>query len=261
MDLKISDLKVGAKLIFGNYGVTTASNPITWLKASRDNEFLSEFVLDLLRFDAQERNNPNRDMYWHGNGTYELSNIIQFMNSYEEDWYEPMHDHDAPPGSVSNNHDGTGDYVNHAGFLHDFEDYELESLAGRIELPTIANIFGRGGVPKFPLFNRKGFRGKPTADLVYGRYGHDLSETSYCEYWLKDGAGAYTVNCVDRAGVCRGAYASHYRGFRPKCKMKPETKVEQLPDGSFRIIPFGAIKPRSTNVCTDEEFMALMGLL
>lgn len=261
MDLKISDLKVGAKLIFGNYGVGTASNPITWLKASKDNEFLSEFVLDLLKFDVQERTNPNRDMYWHGNGNYELSNILQFMNSYEEEWYEPTHDYDAPPGNANNTQDGSGEYVNHAGFLHDFEDYELESLAGRIDLPTIANIYGIGGVPKFPLFNRKGFRGKPTADLVYGRWGHNMSETSYCEYWLGDGVGAYTVNYVDRAGIKRGTYASSYRGFRPKCRLKPETKVEPMPDGSFRIVPFGTTKPRSSKVCTDEEFMALMVLL
>ena len=50
--MKIGDLKVGAKLFFGNYGANeTSIHPITWLKASRDNEFLSEFVLDLLKFD------------------------------------------------------------------------------------------------------------------------------------------------------------------------------------------------------------------
>ena len=261
MDLTIADLKIGAKLVFGNYGVTDVLDPITWLKASKDNEFLSEFVLDILKFDAQERNNPNRDINWHGNGNYEQSNILQFMNSDEEDWYEPTHDYDVPPGIPNSGEDSTGNYVNHPGFLHEFEDYELECLDGRINLPTVANIFGAGGVPKFPLFNRKGFRGKPTADLVYGRYGHELNETSYCSYWLCDNAAVYTARCVDRAGCNRASYASSWEGFRPKCKLKPDTKVEALPDGSFRVIPFGATKPRSSKVCTDEEFMALMGLL
>jgi len=150
LDLKISDLKVGAKLIFGNYGVSTAVYPITWLKANKECEFLSEFVLDLLKFDYQERNNPNRDCFYHGNGNYEQSNIIQFMNSPEDDWYEPMHDYDAPPGNMGGLADAHGDYVHHSGFLSGFEDYEIECLASRVDLPSIANIYGAGGVPRFP---------------------------------------------------------------------------------------------------------------
>lgn len=260
--MTIADLKVGAKLVFGNYGVTTSVNPITWLKANRDNEFLSEFVLDLLKFDASERDNRDHtDCRWHGNAKYEWSNILQFMNSHEEDWYEAMHSYDAPPGVMNRANDGPGDYVLHPGFLHDFEDYELECLASRVDLPTVANVFGAAGVPKFPLFNRKGYRGRPTTDLVFGKYHHNMNEMSFCEYWLSDNNGVYTAQYVDRAGSKRGTYANCYSGLRPKCTLKPDTKVEQLPDGSFRVIPFQASKPRSSKVCTDEEFMALMGLL
>lgn len=262
MNLTIADLKVGAKLVFGNYGVTTSVRPITWLKANRDNEFLSEFVLDLLKFDASERDNrDNTDYHWYGNANYELSNILQFMNSHEEDWYKAMHDYDAPPGNINRAADGPGDYVFHPGFLHDFEDYELECLAGRVDLPTTANIFGAAGVPKFPLFNRKGFRGRPSADLVSGSYFHNMSDSSFCEYWLSDNCSICKVNYVDRGGSMRSSRANYYSGLRPKCTLKPDTKVEQLPDGSFRVIPFQASKPRSSKVCTDEEFLALMGLL
>lgn len=262
MDLKISDLKVGAKLVFGKYGVSTTARPITWLKASKDNEFLSEFVLDSLQFDALESTNPQRYICYHGNGNYEASNIIQFANSYEDDWYEPMHMYDSPPGNVGSTNDRFGEYVNHAGFLHDFEDYELEVLASRIDLPSTANVYGAGGVPKFPLFNRKGFRGRPAEDLVYNKWGHDLHETSFCEFWLSDNTGSYLAYYVDRSGSRRNTYCNHAVGFRPKCKIKPDTRVEALPDGSgYRIIPFEATKRRSSKVCTDEEFMAFMGLL
>lgn len=262
MDLKISDLKVGAKLIFGNYGVSTAVYPITWLKANKECEFLSEFVLDLLKFDYQERNNPNRDCFYHGNGNYEQSNIIQFMNSPEDDWYEPMHDYDAPPGNMGGLADAPGDYVHHSGFLSGFEDYEIECLASRVDLPSIANIYGAGGVPRFAMFNRKGFRGRPSIDLVQNKYCHDMNEDSFCEFWVSDRAGGYTATYVDRAGSRRNTYATCYHGLRPKCTINPDTKVEPLPDGSgFRIVPFTATKPRNSKVCTDEEFMALMGLL
>lgn len=262
MDLKISDLKVGAKLIFGNYGVGAAVHPITWLKATKECDFLSEFVLDILKFDHNERNNPQRDFYFHGNGDYEVSNLIQFMNSHEEDWYENMHDYDAPPGTPGGTYDGLGDYANHPGFLHEFEDYELECLDSRMDLPTIANILGGGREARFPLFNRKGYRGRPTIDLVYNRGGHDMTEDSFCEFWVSDNTHTYTAEYIDRAGSRRRTYANCRQGLRPKCKIKPDTKVEPLPDGSgFRIVPFTATKPRSSKVCTDEEFMALMGLL
>lgn len=263
--MKIDDLKVGAKLFFGNYGThATSIHPITWLKASRDNEFLSEFVLDLLKFDVQERNNPDREIYWYGNGNYELSNIIQFMNSFEDDWYNPMHEFDSPPGNPVKVSDGLGEYVNHSGFLHNFEDYELECLASRIDLPSYANIFGSGGSPRFPLFSRKGFRGRPHADLIYHRLGHDMNEDSFCGFWLSDMSGKYSALWVDRGGCRKVNHASSISGFRPKCTIKHDIEVEPMPDGSgYRIVSFEPSKARnrSSKVCTDEEFLAFMGLL
>ena len=146
--------------------------------------------------------------------------------------------------------------------MHDFEDFELECLASRVDLPTIANILGAGREARFPLFNRKGYRGRPTSDLVYNKGGHDMNEDSFCEFWVSDGENGRYAGYIDRSGGKRSAYPSTRLGLRPKCKLNPDTKVEPLPDGSgFRIVPFTASKPRSSRVCTDEEFMALMGLL
>lgn len=262
MNLKVADLKVGAKLVFGNYGVGAELYPVTWLKANKECEFLSEFVLDLLEFDNAERNNPTLRCRHYGNSDYEKSNIIQFMNSYEDDWYEPMHDYDAPPGNPSNLEDAAGDYVNHPGFLNGFEDYEIECLASRIDLPSVANIYGAGCVPKFSLFNRKGFRGRPSADLVQNKYYHGMNKDSFCEFFLSDSADAYSAYYVDKSGNKRSTRANCYQGLRPKCTINPDANIESMPDGSgFRIVPFEATKRRTSNVCTDEEFMALMGLL
>ena len=263
--MKIGDLKVGAKLFFGSYGTRADTiHPIAWLKASRDNEFLSEFVLDLIKFDAQERNNPDRDIYWYGNGNYEISNILQFLNSFADDWYDPMHNYDAPPGNPVNVYDGQGEYVNHSGFLHDFEDYELECLSGRIDLPSYANIFGSGGSPRFQLFSRKGFRGRPHVDVVYNRIGHNMSEDSFCDFWISDTSGKYNASCIDRSGSRKTTYAANIGGLRPKCTINPDIEVEPMPDGSgYRIVAFEAQKTRARNpkIATNEEFLALMGLL
>lgn len=268
-ELTIADLKVGAKLVFGNYGVTGAeAHPITWLKASKECDFISEFVLDWLKFDAAEQNNPNRDNYWHGNADYETSNIIQFLNSYKDDWYDPMHAYDAPPGNVENMADATGDYVNHTGFLYNFSEYELNCLASRIDLPSSANIYGNGMFPKLQVFNRKGFRGKPSVDLIRNKRGvGGLREGSYCEFWLRDSfypGDSFRVSYVDKAGQKCYMYASLAMGLRPICKIDKNARVEQLPDGSgYRIVPFETenIRVRSSKVCTDDEFLELMGLL
>ena len=258
--MTIADLKTGAKLVFGNYGVGAGIHHISWLKTGRENMFLSEFVLDILKFDNHERSNPQRDFYYHGNGDYETSNIIQFMNSHEEDWYESMHRYDAPPGSPDSMYDSLGDYFHHPGFLHEFEDYELECLDGRIDLPTVANIIGTGREARFPLFNRKGYRGRPTIDLVYNKGGHDMNKDSFCEFWVSDASGFY-VGYIDRAGARRDTYANSRQGLRPICRLKPTTEVELQADGTYRVVPFTASKPRSSKICTDEEFLELMGLL
>lgn len=261
--MTIADLKVGAKLVFGAYGVGDATHPITWLKANREGgEFLSEFVLDLLKFDAEEQNSPSHEHRYYGNADYGLSNIFQFMNSYEDDWFNPSHQYDCPPGNYNRPGDRTGDYLHHPGFLNAFEDYEIECLAGSVNLPTLANIFGANGEPRMQFFNRKGFRGRPSSDLVYGKHGHCLEETSYCEYWLSDGTDSSSYRSfIGRDGSKHSTTADNAIGFRPKCVIKPTTEVEPIGDGSFRIVPFEPSKRRGPQIATDEELLNLMGLL
>lgn len=261
MELTVAGLKTGAKLVFGRYGCIDNVYPITWLKAGKGTEFISEFVIDTLMFDSPERNSPARQFYYTGNPCYEVSNIFQFLNSSEEDWYNPMHQFDSPPGLTSATNGLRGTYTQHDGFLREFEDYEVECLDGFVGLPTTANIIGADGEARFPLFNRKGYRGRPSHDLVYNKGAqHNMGEESFCEFWLSDGNDKY-VRYLDRGGRCGSTFASSCYGIRPKCKLKPDTKVELQADGTYRIAPFAVSESRSSNVCTDDEFMALMGLL
>lgn len=259
--MTIADLKTGAKLVFGNYGVGPDIYPIYWLKTGRDNVFISEFVLDILKFDNLERNNPDREYYYGGNSNYELSNILQFLNSCEDDWYNAMHEYDAPPGSFNNTHNIFGDYVLHTGFLNEFEDYELECLDGRIDLPTRANIVGTGAEARFPLFNRKGYRGRPCIDLVRNKDGCDVNEGSFCEFWLRDAERSSVSLYIDRSGIVRRTSPNSSNGVRPICKLKPTTEVKLQTDGTYCVVPFAASKPRDSKICTDEEFLSFMGLL
>ena len=260
--MTIADLKVGAKLVFGSYGVGGAIYPITWLKANKDGEFLSESVLDIVKFDALERSNQVHDYRYSGNSDYRLSNVFQFLNSCEDDWYGPTHEFDEPPGVLTRPGERLGEYLRHPGFLNEFQDYEIESLSGSVNLPTIANIFGANGEPRFMLFNRKGYRGKPTTDLVYGRCGHGLEESSYCEYWaIDETCRSGRQYFVGRDGSMRSTYADHVSGLRPKCVIRPELEVELIDDCLYRIVPFKATKSHGPQIATDEELLNLMGLL
>ena len=202
------------------------------------------------------------DYRYSGNSDYGLSNVFQFLNSCEDDLYDPTHEFDEPPGVLTRPGERLGEYLRHPGFLNEFQDYEIESLSGRVNLPTVANIFGANGEPRFMLFNRKGYRGKPTTDLVYGRYGHGLEESSYCEYWaIDETCRSGRQYFVGRDGSMRSTYADHVSGLRPKCAIRPELEVELIDDGLYRIVPFKATKSHGPQIATDEELLNLMGLL
>ena len=87
-----------------------------------------------------------------------------------------------------------------------------------------------------------------------------MNEDSFCEFWVSDASGFY-VGYIDRAGARRDTYANSRQGLRPICRLKPTTEVELQADGTYRVVPFTASKPRSSKICTDEEFLELMGLL
>lgn len=261
MKLRVSDLKIGAKLIFGAYGVKSSTAPITWLKANDECNFVSAFVLDILQFDAEERCSNIVNHRYAGNSAYSLSNVRQFLNSCEPEWYEPTHIYDSPPRTDTNTAHVGYDYVDHPGFLYHFKDYEIESLNSEVSILTSADVLGNGITPKLPLFNRKGYRGRPSANMIE-EYG--MAENEFCDYWVRDVHNTYNVKYITRNGKIGYRYPSNIGGLRPQCRIHPNTQVEPMPDGSgFRIIPFDAnkFKRASTTVCTDEEFLAMMGLL
>lgn len=258
----IADLKIGERLVFGKYGVdNNAPHPIVWLKATRNNDFITEFVLDYLQFDSGElRSDINANRY-NGNPEYELSNIISFLNSEEETWYRQTHEVDEPPATNSN-------FARHFGFLYWFEDYELESLvnvsyitngkeiSSRLRLPSRDDIFHDG---RFSLFKRKGTRTRGTPDMVWRNRGR-FDANSYVDYWLRDMNMGYRggIITVDRGdGGMVDKMPNHLSGLRPVCTLRSDLAVVNPEDGDFQVIPFESTQ---IQVCTDKELFALFGL-
>lgn len=55
-----------------------------------------------VQFDAPEPSNPDSQRRTYGNNRYRFSNLRQYMNSSETNWYKAQHAYDAPPARPSN---------------------------------------------------------------------------------------------------------------------------------------------------------------
>lgn len=208
--------------------------PITWLKASNDNIFISEFVIDHLEYDKYGRN------------SWEFSSIIQFLNSGAvSDWFCQSHERDYGPS-----------YLDHPGFLSFFEREEIECLdlqeyktidgecKSVVRIPTVNEIQGK----TLPLFKRHGLRGIPSYDSrhKFDRFGY----TTFAPYWLlPDECGELMHFDISCRAISN--YPFNHSGIRPIIKLKPDTKFVWI-GKSY------ALKQRE--FCTESDIAQLLGI-
>ena len=258
MDMTVEKLKLGTKIKFGAYTTTDglfAPSSICWLKASPEGDFIAESVLDYIAFDARERRSPDIDHRYYGNPSYELSNILQFLNSEEQSWFTKTHDADEKPDQ-GNCCGYTIQYGGHPGFLYPFTEYEIASMQGMVELPHLSQVFGDGA---FPLFKKKGIRPKATEDLISRKLGRDgFGYNSYVDFWTQDLSGSGSVRTVGRDGYSSNKKPYENCGLRPVVRLKPETKLVIDVDGIFTLEPFTV--EDSTPVFSDEDLLKYLGL-
>ena len=232
--MKIGDMKVGDRLVFGMYstGRGEADTPIIWLKASKDNQFISEYVLDSVQFDERE---PGM---WHGNPDYTLSNVYQFLNSAEDYiCYAPTHPKDIIGQS----------YARKNGFLRLFDPYELASLDGCVDLPSVADIRGSEDREKLDLFKKKGARGKCE------------NASSYSDYFTCDSFDGAVLTIPSSGKRTALLFPNWPSGIRPKCKLKADIEVTRREDETFHVVPFDCETDQDEGY-DDTAFRALLGI-
>ena len=266
MEKTIGDLKIGDRLVMGKYAIRAREDrdpqPIIWLKASQNCDFLSEYALDTVLFDAREPESAIEYYRYGGNPIFTCSNLVCWLNSEYEDWYRALHDCDSPPVRKRiSSYNGT---EHHTGFLYDFEDYEIESLIVqkiggeiglvRIRLPDVNEVLGDH---RFPLFKHRGVRPKASEDLL--RHTHYYTQRSYVEYWTMSRNALFPnyVDAISRAGVAESHSPVSHCGLRPVCSILPERTVEPVGDGVYRLVPFHTI---AFDTFSDEDFYKLMGI-
>lgn len=277
MSKMICDLSVGSFIKFGRFSAYgEAPQEIRWIKVHKDNTLLTEFIERLGPFDAMEEKNPKKSISSledkiseAGNNDYALSNIRQYLNSVEKQWYKPTHEYDEPP-IISTIIGNTG-LLNSGGFLSDFSKDELNAILNtEIITATINNIFEITNDKVF-IPSKTNVTGLLNIDShsyldgveegVYWDYfkaGASLRvslsqqckknfDKRYCYYdrdernffrywWLRSPKQRWDslVRVVDDGNmcmesVCQQAYNSNI-GIRPALILKSDTKVSEHPD-------------------------------
>ena len=270
MPTSIDKIKVGSKLLLGKYTASADGEPepIVWLKATPNCDFISERVLDYIVFDGKEPNNTGHfKLRQAGNPRYDVSNILSFANGDGEQWYAPMHEFDSPPLGAGTYQRKLTSYDTHQGFLYYFDEYEILSIIkstkivnetevlSLIRLPQSHEIIGDD---KFPLFKSRGVRPNPTADLIsYKSLG--FNHTSYISFWVADtsaGTEFYALY-IDRAGRIERQEPFSGGGFRPVCSINPEIIIDEIKDGVYFVVPF---KTGKEELCTNKDLLTLLGV-
>lgn len=116
--MKVNDLPLGAKLIFGFFrNKLYVEKEVIWTKVDVTNIFLSEDLKGLC-FDGKEPGSTQSIRRDNGNNYYTVSNLDQYLNSVDTDWYSPAHEADSK----------SGEYDGIPGFLSKFSENELNAI-------------------------------------------------------------------------------------------------------------------------------------
>lgn len=93
---------------------------------------MTKQIIDLRCFDAIEPTNIDNKRKTYGNNNWQYSNIEQWLNSDQSNWYSSQHQYDAPPNKDNCNHYDNGTtynaYDTHKGFLYHWNEDEKKLL-------------------------------------------------------------------------------------------------------------------------------------
>ena len=265
----LSSLPIGAKIkvphsVMGNVIFLKADQNHTGYPENSTTLITDELIL-LRAFDAQEPNNTDRNRRDYGNNRYSVSNIDHWLNSTASagQWYSPQHSTDQSPNStnVSNN-----PYDTAAGFLNGFDTRFIaaiqdttikvarntvtdgggyDTLTRKVFLPSKAELFNQaensimeGSLLQYFQANTDSIRiAKISNYCAQDNNSHAGSSSvtagSNHYYWMRtpNSSETYYVRNVNSGGSLdeRGAN-NGYNGVRPLCNLNSETPVSDQPD-------------------------------
>lgn len=147
--MKLSNVPVNS--IFVDTQTTYNGEPIEWKVAAIDvdgqgiSTLIMETPLSGKCFDSKEPINPVTVAQQNGNGTYAISNILQWLNSDSVNWYVAQHQYDQAPNSDPVG----GTYASEQGFLRNFGN----SLKSALQSVTKFGVSKKVHLPSWKELN------------------------------------------------------------------------------------------------------------
>ena len=222
-------------------------------------------IIKLLCFDAEEPANGNSNRRNYGNNRYIWSNLRQWLNSDAAagQWYTAQHSADQAPDS-SHVWSGYNPYNTIAGFLNGFTANERAALLATTITVGKSSTDGGGTetcVDKvFPLsctevnlsgdhvcgsklaiFSDNSSRIATVSASAAANSNYDIGANQAWYYWLRDAyAGSaslaryvYSDGALGWDGACRG-----FSGLRPACNLSSDLLVSDATDsdGCYTIV-------------------------
>lgn len=241
----LRDLPFGAKIVDKNTKYYGAS--IVWLVADHDyyapssTTLVSERILTFKAFDASEPNNPDEWRADFGNNNYKVSNIAQWLNSYGDDWFIPLHNYDKAPTSL---YVPSRPYANESGFLTNFSEEfiqnMIDSLVGKVFLLSDEEV-GLADGKRLALFENEEYRkAKLTKECVQiDNLGVDENKPNW--WWLRtpNNENSYYTRYVNAYGKIHTDSACYgCRGIRPALNISSNVRVKAEPNenGVYEIV-------------------------
>lgn len=186
----LSNLPVGAKVKFGKHQVNTETPwDIVWLIVAKSHSsyptnsvtLLSHQIINQLAYDAAEPDNTDANRKVEGNNRYSLSNIDQWLNSANNEWYTNTHSADTAPSAEHLSYNQTDlAYDTRTGFLYSFTSKERSAI---LDSPIrVAKSMVDGG--SYEDITRKVFL--PSYTEITGRFENGIAEGSQWEWFAKN---------------------------------------------------------------------------
>lgn len=237
----IADLPSKSKVKLGKF----SGIPLKWLVCRDSVDQSLRLILDgesvgvigNKMADNHEPNNPDSSRRNYGNNRYIWSNIRQWLNSDKpaNQWYTAQHTYDAAP-----------DYINVAGFLHEWTEKEISVLENASWVVTKHSVDG-GGSESFqnkvalPSTTEMGLESNTGGARIDIFNNNEDRVVSGVPYWCRT---PYSSNAYDACTIHTGGTLHHYRtdntgyGVRPLCKPVASTLVSNEPDsdGCYTVV-------------------------
>lgn len=187
-----ASLSLNDTFYMGKYQVGSETPwDIEWEIVHQESDYqiaMAKQIIDLRCFDAKESSNSDTNRQKYGNNNWGVSNIEQWLNSDQSNWYSAQHSADAPPSSAIVSYNP---YDTKPGFLYYWTDEEKAVLQD-MTLTLANNTVTDGG----GSYTWTGKVWLPTYTQIFGDQNNSISEGTQFSKFTDDASRIKTIHAM-----------------------------------------------------------------